>query len=584
MSLGLESLKSVFSDIDENKANSTDGIKTVGNALVNEHSFGTNGTSNTLIKIDGINSQQQPSPLTAIYGDGGATVNGHTENTIQINDYTNGVFNLNVESVEENSNIVKNEQVLTIRKDLGDKKGLYNIKSLFDTTHGSTLPTPPTARSPLESDLNLFAKNPHEQISTPNLDIRAHSTTSRNGLLGKLKEPYIVRKIPDTDNSSFAGSMLGYNRDRIPLAASLIDIGRLSSFYTSLSGLEFVLKENITNFAIGDNELINPLAATMIPPVPIPNTGFLNFIQQTAQDLGGMVGSIRKPLKVEASKKATLGLPFKRLGDRTIGLDNAFDIMFIDPALKEDNPLLHGALTALKQASAKALEKAKVIPPALREVPLIGKPTPFIDISGGGKTTKYNDKVSGMPDIDIQVDDDIAPDKKGDFYVRFKDLRDDTFIYFRGFVTGITENVTPSFNPISYVGRSEDVYIYQKGERDLSFNLKIYPANSTEHGMNYMKLERLTSLAYPSYFKDQADGFTRMKPPFTELYMAHIGTRKKGYFGFIKSISYTVPDTGDWDALTLTPRLFEVAISYQILHRKPPQLGTKFYKSHGEMA
>ena len=158
MSLGLESLKSVFSDIAENKANSTDGIKTVGNALVNEHSFGTNGTSNTLIKIDGINNQQQPSPLTAIYGDNGATVNGHTENTIQINDYVGGVFNLNVESVEENSNIVKNEQVLTIRKDLGDKKGLYNIKSLFDTTHGSTLPTPPTARSPLESDLNLFAK------------------------------------------------------------------------------------------------------------------------------------------------------------------------------------------------------------------------------------------------------------------------------------------------------------------------------------------------------------------------------------------------------------------------------------------
>ena len=96
-----------------------------------------------------------------------------------------------------------------------------------------------------------------------------------------------------------------------------------------------------------------------------------------------------------------------------------------------------------------------------------------------------------------------------------------------------------------------------------------------------MKLERLTSLAYPQYFKDKADGFTRMKPPFAELYMAHIGTRKQGYFGFIKSISYTVPETGDWDALTLTPRLFEVAISYQILHRKPPQLGTKFYKSHG---
>ena len=176
----------------------------------------------------------------------------------------------------------------------------------------------------MESDLNLFAKNPHEQVSTPNLDIRAHSTTSRNGFLGKLKEPYIVRKIPDNDNSSFAGSMLGYNRDRIPLAASLIDVGRLSAFYTSLSGLELMLKENITNIAIGEGIPIdNPLKSIMAPAIPVPNTGFLNFIQQSAQGVslvpGG--GSIRKPFRVEYSARAQLGgMAFKNLGDRPLGL------------------------------------------------------------------------------------------------------------------------------------------------------------------------------------------------------------------------------------------------------------------------
>ena len=54
--------------------------------------------------------------------------------------------------------------------------------------------------------------------------------------------------------------------------------------------------------------------------------------------------------------------------------------------------------------------------------------------------------------------------------------------------------------------------------------------------------------------------------------MAHIGTRKKGQFGFIKSISYTVPGEGDWDALKKLPRLFDIAISYQILSKKPPGL------------
>ena len=68
-----------------------------------------------------------------------------------------------------------------------------------------------------------------------------------------------------------------------------------------------------------------------------------------------------------------------------------------------------------------------------------------------------------------------------------------------------------------------------------------------------------------------------MKAPFTELYMAHIGSRGKGQFGFIKSISYTVNETGDWDALTGLPRLFDIAISYQILSKKPPSMGSKFY-------
>ena len=61
-----------------------------------------------------------------------------------------------------------------------------------------------------------------------------------------------------------------------------------------------------------------------------------------------------------------------------------------------------------------------------------------------------------------------------------------------------------------------------------------------------------------------------MRPPFTELYMAHIGTKKQGQFGYIKSLSYTVPEEGDWDALNKLPRLFDIAISYQILSKGVP--------------
>ena len=114
----------------------------------------------------------------------------------------------------------------------------------------------------------------------------------------------------------------------------------------------------------------------------------------------------------------------------------------------------------------------------------------------------------------------------------------------------------------------------------MSFNLRVYPANHTEFNLMYNKIKKLTSLAYPEYLPETDNSsLTRMKAPFTELYMAHIGSRVKGQFGFIKSLSYTVNESGDWDALSALPRLFDIAISYQILNRKPPSMGDKFYRA-----
>ena len=59
--------------------------------------------------------------------------------------------------------------------------------------------------------------------------------------------------------------------------------------------------------------------------------------------------------------------------------------------------------------------------------------------------------------------------------------------------------------------------------------------------------------------------------------MAHIGNKAKGQFGYFKSITYTVNEQGDWDSTNNLPRVFDIALSYQILHRKPPSITTKFY-------
>ena len=454
-------------------------------------------------------------------------------------------------------------------------ENIYTIKSIFDITHGSNTPEiPSVVPIPLQSDTLLFSRdvNVTRAGGYNNLDIRANRQDGLRIGAGNSREPYVVKPMAESGKNTIK---IGYDRDFLPLGATLDDLQRFGKFYTSGKGLISLLKENVTNFAIGDSELLNPLAATMLPPVPVPMTGFLNFYQQKIQGAG--LGSIRKPFKIEYSTKASQGFPFAVLGDSTFGVA-ALEKIVIPKGTNFVTRQVEKGLRKLKKIALSKLEGAA-------QLPVIGKQTSFI----GTGASKPVDEISRSPVEGGEVDDLF---KKGDFYVRIKDLRgqsdeDHKLLYFRGFVNGINENVTPTFNATQYIGRSEDVYVYQKAERDLSFNLKVYPQNETEFNSQYEKIDRLTSLAYPNYL-DEFDPMTgikssmRMQAPFTELYMGHIGSRAKGQFGFIKSLTYTVPEGGDWDAYSALPRMFEIAISYQILNRRPPQLGTRFYKSHGE--
>ena len=445
--------------------------------------------------------------------------------------------------------------------------------------------------------------------SLSNLDIKGYSSFSRTGLLGPLaegifkittlgsfggtadaigdfgKEPYIVHNIPQGGIGSYLQGA-GQNRDTIPWRASLDDVSRLAQFYTSPAGLAFIAKENITNVLIGAKSgglsgiITNTFDKIMAPPIPLPTTGFLSLLGYPQQVQGAGLGTIRKPFTVKYSDRINIGLPFGNLGDRPFGAS----------ALKRIKlPEGTGKLAKLSRAILKPVRDAGLLALAqAAQLPLVTKPTPFMDLSGGPKKTNYLDAFSlngEIDEIEYNLFESVAVNQ-GDFYVRIKDLRTKRYIYFRGYVTGITENVSPSFTSTNYIGRSEPVYIYERAERDLSFNLRVSPANVTEFNAMYEKIDKLTSLAYPEYKNDGA-GLSRMNPPFTELYMAHIGDKVQGQFGFIKSLSYTVPGEGEWDAESTRPRLFDISISYQILSKRPPGLNTgstyekKFYGRGG---
>ena len=153
-------------------------------------------------------------------------VNGHNFRQIRIND--NAGTNLLQTVGTEYSGDAGFGEVISNKPDLNfDKlgKGKYKLESLFDPTHGNVL-----------EGRDAFLRSGIG--SRRNLNIKAHGTFSRRGLLGIFPEPYITHNIPDKDGlGTVGGTKVGYNRDSIPFRAAAEDVLRLGAYYTSPKGL-----------------------------------------------------------------------------------------------------------------------------------------------------------------------------------------------------------------------------------------------------------------------------------------------------------------------------------------------------------
>ena len=77
----------------------------------------------------------------------------------------------------------------------------------------------------------------------------------------------------------------------------------------------------------------------------------------------------------------------------------------------------------------------------------------------------------------------------------------------------------------------------------------------------------------------------RMKPPLTKFRMGELYGRKDNeLLGFIKSLTYTIPDEGVWETEygKRVPKYITVAMNYQVIHSETPSLNTEFYGYQGK--
>ena len=108
-------------------------------------------------------------------------------------------------------------------------------------------------------------------------------------------------------------------------------------------------------------------------------------------------------------------------------------------------------------------------------------------------------------------------------------------------ISGLSETVTPSWSSFKMVGSPFNAYTYDSVERSVSFNIKLYANNPSEHKENWDNIKKIVSYTYPLDYIGAAGAVT---PPITSL---TLGDMYKDKLGFIDSLTVSVDDESTWE-------------------------------------
>jgi len=175
---------------------------------------------------------------------------------------------------------------------------------------------------------------------------------------------------------------------------------------------------------------------------------------------------------------------------------------------------------------------------------------------------------------DATTDTTLTDTENKDFIpFRFKDVNNNKYLIFRALLSGITDNFTPDYASERYVGRPDQVHVYQGTNREISFTFDVYPKTRQELPVLWEKLNFLAGLVYPSWAP--SSGGLGMVAPFIEL---TIGDMYKDTPGFLSQLSLTVQDGTTWEIDDYKlPKYIQVNCSFTYIGKYlPNQLGKHY--------
>lgn len=147
-----------------------------------------------------------------------------------------------------------------------------------------------------------------------------------------------------------------------------------------------------------------------------------------------------------------------------------------------------------------------------------------------------------------------------------------TAVFFRAFLSGITDNHNASINSFRYLGRGEEFFTYQGASRQIGFSFKINPQSVAEFQPIYKKLNYLISQVYPDYSQRNKI----MRAPLMRLTIGDYFYRLPG---MIESISITIDDNSPWETVSnqtfrQLPHVINVQCSFKPIHDFLPRRET----------
>lgn len=116
---------------------------------------------------------------------------------------------------------------------------------------------------------------------------------------------------------------------------------------------------------------------------------------------------------------------------------------------------------------------------------------------------------------------------------------DNTYIHFRSYIKGLSDNYGADWKSTRYMGRGEDFFMYNGFSRDISFDFQVPILSRLEQASVYSKLNYLASLMAPDY---TAGGFMR-----GNIVKITLGDYLIDVPGILTGISFDMEEAAGWD-------------------------------------